>query len=108
MNRQEDFSLARREGRRRTGKHIVLWVRSRGETPPRAARLGVVVGRKHGIAARRNLFKRRVRETFRVNKDRFARGCDFVVSPRIGNKDAFPASHRDLSAELLDLTGTGA
>ena len=104
MSRQGDFVLARREGRRRAGKHLMVWARSRGEVPPRAARLGLVVGRKHGIAARRNLFKRRLREVFRLNKERFTRGWDFVVSPRTpGKGKAFPPAYQELKVDFLRL-----
>lgn len=104
ISRQGDFVLARREGRRRAGTHLTVWTRFRGETPPRAARLGIVVGRKHGIAARRNLFKRRLREAFRLHKDRFARGWDFVVSPRTpGKGKAFPPAYAELLEDFLRL-----
>src|SRR5262245_2153734 len=104
MSRQEDFVLARREGRRRAGKHLMVWARPGGESRSRAARLGVGVGRRHGIAARRNLFKRRLRETFRLNKDRLPRGWDFVVSPRApGKGKAFPPAYRELMEDFLRL-----
>jgi ribonuclease P protein component len=114
-----DFQRARREGRRRSGRCLLLWTRLRQEEPPRAARLGIVVGRRHGIAARRNLFKRRLREIFRREKDRFARGWDYVVTPaapkgagplaaRGAAKGAqpeasFPPSFDALRQELLNL-----
>lgn len=108
MSRQGDFSRARRQGRRKAGRHLLLWTFHREETPPRAARLGIVVGRRHGIAARRNLFKRRLRETFRLNKERFPRGWDFVVTPRNAEKPtAFPAPLRELTADLLALLPSG-
>lgn len=104
MSRQGDFSRARRQGRRRAGRHLLLWTFFRKETPPRAARLGIVVGRRHGIAVRRNLFKRRLRETFRLNKERFPRGWDFVVTPRnVEKPGVFPASYRELSEDFLSL-----
>jgi ribonuclease P protein component len=109
LSRQEDFSRTRKEGRRRAGRHLLLWSRGRGEEPPRPARLGIVVARRHGIAARRNLFKRRVREAFRRNKADFPRGWDFVVTPKDAPKEIrFPASFAELSSDLLTLARADA
>lgn len=103
MSRREDFSAARKDGRRKAGRCLVLWARPRGETPPRAARLGLVVSRRNGIAARRALFKRRVREAFRRNKDRFPRGWDFVVSPKTPAPGGFPPPYADIAGDFLGL-----
>lgn len=103
MSLREDFSRARSSGRRRAGRHLVIWGRFRGETPPRASRLGLVVGRRHGPAVHRNLFKRRVREAFRLHKDRWPRGWDFVVSPRTSPPGAFPAPFQALEGDFLNI-----
>lgn len=106
MHGPETFSRTRKEGRRRAGKHLVLWTRPRGETPPRASRLGLVVGRRHGSAVERNLFKRRLREAFRLNKELFPRGWDLVVTPKStekGAKSLFPPSYRLLLEDFLAL-----
>lgn len=45
-------------------------------------RLGLAVGRRVGIATRRNRVKRLVREAFRLARDAFPPGFDYVVSVR--------------------------
>jgi ribonuclease P protein component len=101
-----DFARARRQGRKRVGRFLVVWTYGRPESPPRAARLGISVGRRSGGAVQRNLFKRRIREIFRLDKARFARGWDFVVAPRLGQTPGgFPPPFDALRADLLSLAG---
>lgn len=45
-------------------------------------RLGLVVSRKAGNAVVRNLWKRRLREAFRLQRSRLPDGIDLVVMPR--------------------------
>lgn len=85
-----------------------MWAFDRGESPPRAARLGITVSRKDGGAVRRNLFKRRVRDIFRTHKDRVPRGRDVLVSPTRGRgpkpeEGGFPASYETLKEDFLEL-----
>jgi ribonuclease P protein component len=71
-----------------------------------------VVGRRHGPAAARNLFKRRVREAFRRHKDGIPRGWDVVVTPRSPEKgskaDRFPPAYSELLTDFLALLGAAA
>ena len=48
------------------------------------SRLGLLVGRRHGNAARRNRMKRLLREAFRLNRWRLTEPCDVVIVPRSG------------------------
>lgn len=102
LRRKRDFARVRRTGRRRTGRWLVLWACPRVETPARANRLGIVVGRKHGGAVQRNLFKRRLRETYRLNKAAWPRGWDLIVMPKAGGP-AFPPPFAALSADFIAL-----
>lgn len=99
LKRKPDFDRARRAGRRKTGRCLVVWLYRRAETPAHAARLGLVVGRRHGIAARRNLFKRRVREVFRQSGA--PAGWDFIVMPKTGG--AFPPAYASVQKDFLEI-----
>ena len=51
---------------------------------PLNRRLGLVTSSKVGIAVKRNLIKRRLREIFRINKHKFKFGTDIVFILRKG------------------------
>lgn len=58
---------------------LVLYAR-----PNRTAtnRVGITVGKKLGHAVVRNRVRRRIREVYRLNEERFAAGWDIVVVAR--------------------------
>ncbi len=85
------------QGRRWIGRFMVLWLR---EGEGAALRLGVVSGKKVGPAVQRNKARRRLREAYRRNRDRFSGPFDVIL---IARKGASIAPWDDLVTELLDL-----
>ena len=83
LRRHPEFARAQRSGRRVGTPHFTLLVALQ-PPPPRAARLGVVVARKVGIAVSRNRVKRLCRECFRNWPDLLPHGVDLVVIARPG------------------------
>lgn len=65
-------------------------------------RLGLTVGTKLGKAVVRNRVRRRLREAYRVNEERFASGWDIVVVARVR---AAHVPYRELERSLLQLSG---
>ena len=65
-------------------------------------RLGLTVGTKLGKAVVRNRTRRRLREAYRVNEDRFASGWDIVAVARVR---AAHVPYRELERSLLRLSG---
>ena len=65
--------------------HLVLYAR-----PNRLAenRVGITVSKKLGHAVVRNRTRRRIREVYRLNEDRFTSGWDIVVVARTRSVDA--------------------
>ena len=60
---------------------LTVWARSNGLPH---ARLGLIVGRKHGNAVRRNRIKRLLREAFRLSQHLLPAGLDLICTPRRG------------------------
>lgn len=58
-----------------------LSVRILNNTTSMPTRLGIIVGKKFGIAVKRNRIKRLIREVFRLNKHALLSGCDMVIIP---------------------------
>lgn len=79
LKTRPEFRKVQREGRRIQGALLVFLITSENFTCPR---LGITVSKKFGPAVARNLFKRRVRETFRLKSPQLPRGLVIHVAPR--------------------------
>jgi ribonuclease P protein component len=65
-----------------------------------ANRVGVTVGKKLGCAVVRNRVRRRLREVYRLNEDRFLPGWDIVV---VARSRCIKADFRKLTEAYLSL-----
>jgi len=66
LTRRRDFIKVYDEGRRISGRHLVLHY-LKGESSAREPRLGITVTKKCGKAVRRNRWKRLIREAYRLH-----------------------------------------
>ncbi len=82
LRTRQEFKRVQREGKRIQCAFLVFQIASENFTYPR---LGITVSKQFGSAVSRNLFKRRIRETFRLIKHRFPPGLKIHVSPRHGS-----------------------
>ena len=76
---------------------MVLYCRPNGTTENR---VGLTVSVKLGCAVRRNRIRRRLREIYRLNEERFLPGFDLVV---VARGRAAHAPYRELEKEYLRL-----
>jgi len=79
--RKADFEQAVRHGPRVVDRLVTVWGRRNGLPH---ARLGLIVGRKHGGAPQRNRIKRVLREAFRLSQHDLPAGIDLICAPRLG------------------------
>ena len=77
--------------------YLVLYAR-RNRTE--ANRVGITVGKKLGKAHIRNRVRRRVREVYRLNEERFLPGWDIVV---VARSNAVDAEFARLTKSFLNL-----
>ena len=77
--------------------YMVLYARKNRTS---ANRVGVTVGKKLGHAVIRNRVRRRLREIYRLNEDRFIPGWDIVV---VARTRAIKADFRTLTDAYLSL-----
>ncbi|RKX33129.1 MAG: ribonuclease P protein component [Verrucomicrobia bacterium] len=97
LRRPREFQEAYAQGRRWTGRYMVLWLRS-GEGA--ALRLGVVASRRIGGAVKRNRARRLLRELFRRERKRMRGDFDVVL---VARKEILDAEWEELVAELRRL-----
>ena len=91
------FQRLYRKGKSAVGGLVVLYCRPNGTE---LNRVGVTVSVKLGCAVRRNRVRRRLREIYRLNEERFLPGFDIVV---VARGRSVRADYRDLEREYLRL-----
>lgn len=95
LKKNYEFRRLYQKGKSAAVSSLVVYFRpNRG----RDNRLGITVSNKIGNAVTRNRIRRRMREIYRLNEGRFARGLDLVVVAR--TKSAF-ADYAGLEKDFL-------
>jgi len=102
VRRRLDFLRVQGQGTKHHVRHFLVFV-VRNPTPSElpAARLGVTVTRKVGIAVIRNRIRRWVREAFRRERRAFAPGIDMVW---VAKRSAATGSYAEVHADMLQLS----
>ena len=78
---RKEFERAFAAGRRASDGRLTIWIVL---NELEHSRLGLIVGRKHGNAVRRNRIRRILREAFRLSRQHLPVGLDILCSPRVG------------------------
>jgi len=81
LRRRSEFERLFREGKRAGDGRLDLWALP---NDLKHSRFGLVVGRRHGNAVRRNRIKRVLREAFRLARPQLPTGLDIACAPRVG------------------------
>jgi ribonuclease P protein component len=98
LKKRSEFLRTQRSGSiRKTSAHLVMYARP---NDVQWSRIGLTVSKKVGHAATRNLWKRRLREIFRLNKGRFPGDHDLVLIVRAQGP---PPAYGALEGEVLSL-----
>ncbi len=79
--RRTEFVRVLQAGLRGNDGPLTGWVL---QTERPYARIGLIVGRKHGDAVRRNRLKRLMREAFRLSQHELPGNIDLILTPRVG------------------------
>lgn len=97
LKNNENFRKVYRGGNSRANKYLVMYVL---ENDRNRNRLGIAVSKKTGNSIVRHRLTRLIRESYRLNEDRFLRGYDIVV---IARGSAKGKKCQDIESALLHL-----
>jgi len=105
IRRQHLFQTIVRKGKFVRSSHLRLWAHEGAKLKPEVKQslpmMGVIVGRKTDRHANiRNLWKRRIREVFRLNQDLIKRNSMIVIQ---AVREALPPSFEVLEKEMMRL-----
>lgn len=97
LKKNRDFQNVYRHGKSFANKYLVMYVI---ENHTDHNRLGISVSKKVGNSIVRHRLTRLIRESYRLQEDRFRCGLDIVVIARIGAKGK---SYKDIDGAMLHL-----
>lgn len=97
LKKNKDFQLVYKCGKSYANKYLVMYIK---ENNTRKNRLGISVSKKVGNSIVRHRLTRLIRESYRLQEDRFRCGIDIVVIARIGAKGR---NYKDIESALLHL-----
>ncbi len=97
LKKNRDFQNVYRHGKSYANKYLVMYVL---ENHTEGNRLGISVSKKVGNSIVRHRLTRLIRESYRLQEDRFRCGLDIVVIARIGAKEK---NYKDIDGAMLHL-----
>ncbi len=95
LKKNKDFQLVYKKGKSYANKYLVAYVMKNGTT---CNRLGISVSKKVGNSIVRHRVTRLIRESYRLQEDRFQDGLDIVVVARVGVRGR---SYHEVESALL-------
>ena len=101
MRHRWEFERVKKSGLTVRGRLMILSLASSPDQLER--RVGFIVTRHYGGAVKRNLVRRRMREIYRLNRDRLKRGMHLVLIARSPRQEA---SYYQMNEEFLSLYRT--
>lgn len=99
LRERKDFKQAFSSGRKLENKYFQITYVSNRQGSRRAS---VVIGRKFGKATLRNKIRRRIKEIYRLNMEKFLSYTDYIIRPRDASKYISFYELRDNLLQLLE------
>ena len=97
LKKNEDFRYVYRNGKVKANRYLVMYVVENNQT---INRLGISASKKIGNSVVRHHFYRLVRESYRLQEDRFQDGFDIVIIARVNAKEK---SYKEIEKSLVHL-----
>ena len=99
LKKNRDFQKVYRNGKSYANRLLIMYVMKNGSM---SNRLGISVSKKVGNSVVRHHVTRLIRESYRLQEDRFNSGLDIVVVARANAKEA---SYWEIESALMHLAG---
>lgn len=97
LKKNKDFQYIYKKGKSYANKYLVMYVLENGTSQNR---LGISVSKKVGNSIVRHRLTRLIRESYRLQEERFRCGLDIIVIARIGAKGK---DYKDIVGAMLHL-----
>lgn len=97
LKKNQDFRNVYSRGKSWANKYLVMYVLANGTG---RNRLGISVSKKVGNSIVRHRLTRLVRESYRLQEERYGRGLDIVVIVRAGAKEK---NYHEINSAMLHL-----
>ncbi len=97
LKKNKDFQDVYHQGRSYANRYLIMYALQNART---GNRLGISVSKKVGNSVVRHRMTRLVRESYRLNENKFVRGYDFVIIVRPAAKGK---SYFEIESALLHL-----
>ena len=97
LKKNSDFQKVYRRSTSYANKYLVMYVL---DNNTKRNRIGISVSKKVGNSIVRHRLTRLIRESYRLNEEKFETGLDIVVVARVNSKDK---SYFDIESALLHL-----
>ncbi len=97
LKKNRDFQCVYRKRKSYANKYLIMYIL---EKDSRRNRLGVSVSRKVGNSVVRHRIGRLIRESYRLNEEKFREGFDVVVVARVNAKGR---TYQEIESALLHL-----
>lgn len=95
LKKRNDFQKVYRRGKSYANRYLVMY---RMSNHMNQARLGISVSKKVGNSVVRHRITRLIRESYRLNEEKFEAGYDYIVIARAGTKGI---SYSEMESALL-------
>ena len=99
LKKNKDFQKVYKIGKSYANKYLVMYI---SENQTNRNRLGISVSKKVGNSIVRHRLTRLIRESYRLQEDRFQHGLDIVVIARAGAKGK---TYYEIESALIHLAG---
>ena len=99
VKKNEEFKKVYQNGKSYANKYLVMYILKNDREKNR---LGISVSKKVGNSVVRHRIARLLRESFRLNDEKFHSGWDIVVIARVGAKGK---NYSDIESAYLHLAG---